>query len=65
MNQRPQDPICPMHKIWCVAGEENIWANIQSEEVPVLINFCLENTKYWMPFIDEKKKKQYTDWEVG
>jgi len=54
-----------MHKIWCIAGEENIWANIQSEEAPVLINFCLENSKYWMPFIDEKKKKQYTDWEVG
>lgn len=39
MNQRALDPQCTMHKVWCVAGQENVWANIQPDEAPVMINF--------------------------
>lgn len=27
--QRSYDPICPLKKIWCIVGQEDIWANIQ------------------------------------
>jgi hypothetical protein len=52
MNQRANDPQCPMKKIWCVAGEDNVWANIQAEVAPVLINYDLDNKNHWEPFFN-------------
>mmetsp|Transcript_37280 Transcript_37280/g.57182 ORF Transcript_37280/g.57182 Transcript_37280/m.57182 type:complete len:142 (+) Transcript_37280:3332-3757(+) len=28
MNQRNEDPRCPMKRVWCIVGQENVWANI-------------------------------------
>ena len=59
MNQRPGDPLCTMQKIYCIVGQENVWANIQKDEAPVLLNFRLEDSKLWAPLLDEKKKAEF------
>ena len=59
MNQRAFDPQCTMKKIWCVVGQENVWANIQNEEAPVLLNFNLDDPKQWKPFLDKKLRQTY------
>lgn len=36
---RLNDPICPLKHIFSVVDEENIFANIQKYDFPVLIDF--------------------------
>lgn len=55
-NMRLFDPTCTMKRVWCVVGQDNIWANIQPEDAPVLMNFNLEDKKSWKPFLDDKLK---------
>lgn len=52
--QRAHDPICPLKKIWAIVGPENVWANIQQAEAPVLMRFDLADKKCWAPFLDQK-----------
>lgn len=59
MNQRMFDPQCTLKKIWCVVGQENVWANIQREEAPVLLRFDLYNSRDWRPFLDSKLRKEF------
>lgn len=59
MNQRTNDPQCTMRKIWTIVGQENVWANIQKEEAPVLIRYDLENLKNWKPFLDKRMRNEY------
>lgn len=53
-NTRAFDPTCTMKRIWGVVGQENVWANIQQEDAPILMNFNLDDKKSWRPFLDEK-----------
>ena len=48
---RENDPRCPLKKIWCVVGQENVWANIQPEDNPVLLNFDLGDKTHWAQFL--------------
>jgi coiled-coil and C2 domain-containing protein 2A len=47
LNQYFADAICPMKKVWCVVGQENVWANIQERESPPEIIFDFDNKKHW------------------
>lgn len=53
------DPICTMKKIWCVVGQENVWANIQQFESPALIDFDFENSSLWQPFLTKAMLKEH------
>jgi coiled-coil and C2 domain-containing protein 2A len=52
MEVRINDPICPMKHIWFVVGQNNIWANIQKFDFPVLMNFDLTNKSSWKPLFE-------------
>jgi hypothetical protein len=51
LNQKSSDPMCTMKKIWCVVGQENVFANIQEFENPALIDFDFDDKKLWQPFL--------------
>lgn len=44
-----------MKKIWAIAGQGNVWANVQQAEAPALMHFDLNDKKCWAPFLDEKR----------
>lgn len=50
------DPQCPLKKLWCVVGEENVWANVQPTDIPQSMSFDLENKRMWDPFLNESRK---------
>ena len=56
MNQREKDPQCTLKKIWTVVGEKNVWANIQPEVIPVLMQYDLDDPKLWKPYFPKNKK---------
>jgi hypothetical protein len=45
-----------MRKIHCIISNRNIWANIQKNDSPVLINFNIEDKNAWKPFFATEKK---------
>lgn len=55
MTIRPNDPICPLKHIYSLVGPENIYANIQKYDFPVLMSFELTNKKKWKPLFVDKK----------
>lgn len=60
MEVRLNDPVCTMKHIWCVVGQQNIWANIQKFDFPVLMSFDFNNRNHWKPlFDDENHKRKY------
>jgi len=60
LSYRVQDPICPVKKIFCIIGSDNIYANVQKSDFPVLMNFLLENPKSWKPlFRSEADRLKY------
>lgn len=54
-----EDPVCPLKRLWFVVGQENVWANIQEDEIPAILNWELENVRMWCPFLDKKLKEAY------
>lgn len=48
-----------MKKIWAIAGQENVWANIQQAEAPALMRFDLADKNCWAPFLDEKSRAAF------
>ena len=59
MDIRLNDPTCQLKSIGCVIGEENVWANIQTNDDPALINYHLEDSRSWLPFISKNTFKKY------
>ena len=53
------DPVCPLKKIWLIVGQENVWANVQPDEIPSLIVWDIENPKLWAPFLDKERKEAH------
>lgn len=53
------DPICTMKKVWCVVGQENVWANIQEFESPVLIDFDFHDKALWQPFLTKSLHNEH------
>jgi hypothetical protein len=54
-----EDPVCPLKRVWVVVGQENVWANIQVDEIPAILTWNLDLQKCWMPFLDKKLKDIY------
>ena len=48
-----------MKKVWCVVGQENVWANVQEFEAPSLIEFDFDNKKLWEPFLTPSIHKAF------
>ena len=48
------DPTCQLKEVGCVIGEHNIWANIQKNGNPSVIDWDLDNKRYWSPFFGKK-----------
>lgn len=48
-----------MKKVWCVVGQENVWANIQDFEAPALIDFDFDDKKLWQPFLTASMHKEH------
>ena len=53
MQIRLMDPSCPMTKLHTVVSDKNIWCNIQPHDLPVLIDFNLDNKKKWKPLFED------------
>ena len=52
MNFRNHDPTCQLKELGCLVSDENVYANIQNTGDPSMLNFDLDNRKYWRPFLD-------------
>ncbi|CAF3271321.1 unnamed protein product [Rotaria socialis] len=52
----------PIRSIYLLANEENIWANIQEQDVPSRMNFDVSNTKHWRPFFDRSFPRNSLSW---
>lgn len=55
IESRGFDPICPLRKIHCIVSNNNIWANVQKFESPVLLDWNLKNASCWKPFFSSDK----------
>lgn len=47
MEIRLNDPMCPLKHIYTIVSEDNIYANIQQYDFPVVMDFDLNNKKKW------------------
>ena len=65
MNQREKDPQCTLKKIWTVVGEDNVWANVQPEVIPVLIQYNLDDPKLWKSYVPMNSKKEYENGPIS
>ncbi|KAK6617101.1 hypothetical protein RUM43_014703 [Polyplax serrata] len=43
------DSFCPLQKVYCVINDQNIWANVQAEEMPRRTRFDLTKRADWFP----------------
>lgn len=60
-NVRGNDPVCNIKKIWCMISPSNVFANVQPELAPVLMNFNVRDEKLWEPFLEKKKGRVLPD----
>ncbi|XP_069688134.1 coiled-coil and C2 domain-containing protein 2A [Periplaneta americana] len=44
-----QDSFCPLQKVYCLINDENIWVNVQREELPWRTKFDVTRRSDWMP----------------
>lgn len=60
MTVRLNDPICPLKHIYCIVSSENVYANIQTYDFPVLMDYDMTNRKKWKPlFVSEDHVRKY------
>ena len=59
LNKRMNDAICQLKSVSCVISNDNIWANIQANDDPVLITFDLNDTSAWKPFFNASNRSKY------
>lgn len=43
----------------CIISSDNVWANVQEYETPVLMNFDLDSTSCWKPFFTKGNFKKF------
>ncbi|XP_049861590.1 coiled-coil and C2 domain-containing protein 2A [Schistocerca gregaria] len=43
------DTFCPLQKTYCLINEDNVWANIQNEEMPHRTRFDVSRKSDWYP----------------
>ncbi|XP_021920038.1 coiled-coil and C2 domain-containing protein 2A isoform X3 [Zootermopsis nevadensis] len=44
-----QDSFCPLQKVFCLINDENIWVNVQQEELPWRTRFDITHRSDWWP----------------
>ncbi|EDV23074.1 uncharacterized protein TRIADDRAFT_28071 [Trichoplax adhaerens] len=49
---RQHDAHCPLQSIGCLIGRDNVYANIQSNDIPSRMSMDTTNTKLWKPFFN-------------
>lgn len=59
MDKRLNDAICQMTSVGCVVGSDNVWANVQEYETPVLLNYDISDTKCWKPFFTKSSLRKF------
>jgi hypothetical protein len=59
MHKSLGDAICQLQSIGCIISSDNIWANIQEHEDPGLLDYNIENTRNWKPFLTERTRSKY------
>ncbi|CAF0723059.1 unnamed protein product [Adineta ricciae] len=52
----------PIRSIYLLANEENIWANIQEQDLPSRMSFDVTNAKQWKPFFDRSFPRDVAQW---
>ncbi|CAF0892399.1 unnamed protein product [Rotaria sp. Silwood1] len=52
----------PIRSIYLLANQENIWANIQEQDIPSRMNFDVENSKNWRPFFSRSFPRDTLPW---
>lgn len=57
--KKMSDAICQLKSIGCIIGRDNVWANIQEFDDPALLQFEIENEKYWKPFFTRSNRSKY------
>lgn len=50
---RLNDPLCPLRHLYNLVDEDNIYANIQRYDFPVLVDFNLDNKKNWSKMLPD------------
>lgn len=56
MDTRQDDPICPLKHVYSIVGEDNVYANIQTFDFPIGMDFDIDNPKQWKKLFDKGKK---------
>ena len=59
MHKSLADAICQLQSIGCIISSENIWANVQDHEDPGLLDYNIENSRNWKPFLTESTRNKY------
>ena len=60
MEYNPKDPVCPLKHVYCIVTPDNIFANVQGYDFPILMDYDLGNKKKWKPlFINEAHRLRY------
>lgn len=59
MTQSNKESICQLKSIGAIVSSDNIYVNIQKDSDPGLINFDLNNTSHWLPFLTEQSRQKY------
>lgn len=57
MTYRVQDPVCPMKRVFFIVASDNIYANIQKSDFPVLMNFNITDAKSWKPLFKDAAER--------
>ncbi|CAF0923544.1 unnamed protein product [Adineta steineri] len=52
----------PIQSIYLLANQENVWANIQDQDLPSRMSFDVTNTKQWRPFFDRSFPRENALW---
>lgn len=59
LNKRMNDAICQLKSVACVISSDNVWANVQKNDDPVLITYDLNDSSAWMPFFTSANRSKY------
>ncbi|CAF1037854.1 unnamed protein product [Rotaria sordida] len=52
----------PIRSIYLLANRENVWANIQEQDIPSRMNFDVNKTKDWRPFFSHSFPRDNIPW---
>lgn len=59
MDIRINDATCQLQTVGCIIGSDNVWANVNENDDPSLMDFNLANSKFWKPFFTKANFVKY------